>query len=71
MQHRHENPEITRAMRPWNFIFFLIYAAQKTTNNAEGISKGSVNRILKDPQSQGGFGLTPEKAGAGMIGSLC
>jgi hypothetical protein len=51
-------------MRPWNLVFFLIYAAQKTTNNAEGISKGSINRILKDPQSQGGFGLTPEKAGA-------
>jgi MFS family permease len=64
MQHRHEHPEVARAMRPWNFIFFLIYAAQKTTNNAEGISKGSINRILKDPQSQGGFGLTPEKAGA-------
>lgn len=63
MLHRHKHPEVTHAMRPWSFIFFLIYAVQKTINHAEGISKGSINRILKDPQSQGGFGLTPEKAG--------
>ena len=63
MLHRHKHPELTQAMRPWSFVFFLIYAVQKTVNHAEGISKGSINRILKDPQSQGGFGLTPDKAG--------
>ena len=70
MRHRDKYPEVTRAIRPWNFIFFLIYAVQKTSNNAEGISKGSINRILKDPLSQGGFGLTPDKAGSFLADSF-
>ena len=70
MLHRHKHPEVTQAMRPWSLVFFLIYAVQKTINHAEGISKGSINRILKDPQSQGGFGLTPEKAGGFLADSF-
>lgn len=70
MPHRHEHPEVTQAMRPWSLTFFLIYAVQKTSNHAEGISKGAINRILKDPQSQGGFGLTPDKAGGVLADSF-
>lgn len=54
-------------MRPWNVLFFLVYAVQKTTNHFEGLSKYPVRKFLKTPEDEGGLGLSPERAGAFLL----
>ncbi len=61
------NNKVARAMRPWNFLFFLVYAVQKTSNHFEGLAKYPVRKFLKTPEAEGGLGLSPERAGAFLI----
>ncbi len=56
-------------MRPWSVLFFLIYAVQKAANHFEGISKIPVRRVLKSPEEEGGYGLTPDRAGSFLTDS--
>ncbi len=65
----HKHPAATREMRPWNFLFFLIYVVQKTINHFEGLSKLPVRKVLKAPEEEGGFGLTPDRAGSFLTDS--
>jgi len=59
--------DAARAMRPWNLLFFLIYAVQKTANHFEGLSKYPVRKFLKTPEAEGGLGLSPDRAGAFLV----
>jgi hypothetical protein len=51
-------------MRPWNFLFFLVYVVQKTINHFEGLTKYPVRKVLKSSPEEGGLGLSPEQAGS-------
>jgi MFS family permease len=56
-------------MRPWDLLFFLIYAVQKAINHFEGLSKIPVRKVLKSPGEEGGYGLTPDQAGSFLTDS--
>lgn len=51
-----ETRETKQEFKRWGWLFFFMYLVQKFTNNAEGISKIPVRKLLKQPAENGWFG---------------